>query len=110
MYRGFSAKHPELEAAKEGRVVPGDVNGKVSAEEHNFGGQSANSPYTSWTHDESIANYHAGKDGQGGVVLRVPTGAPPAGASWSWEWSPDKWGESEVLMRGTRTGVGVLKK
>lgn len=110
LYRGVHAEHPALKAAKEGRIDPGDVNGTVSAEEHNFGGQSANSPYTSWTRELSYAEKHAGQNGPGGVVLRVPTGAPPAGANWSWEWSPDLWGEAEVLMRGTRTGVEVLKK
>ncbi|RYH63584.1 MAG: hypothetical protein EON54_07840 [Alcaligenaceae bacterium] len=109
VYRGVSAGHPVLDAAKQGRVVPGNVNGTVSAEAHNLGGQAANSPFTSWTRDPAIAATHAGKGGPGGVVLRVPQGAPSAGAKWSWEWSPDVWGESEVLMRGIRSGVEVLK-
>lgn len=49
------------------------------------------------------------KHGDGGVVLRVPQGAPPKGFQWSWEWSPDIFGEQEMLMRGVRSGVEVLK-
>jgi len=109
LYRGVSAGHPAIDAARQGRVIPGNVNGTVSAEAHNLGGQAANSPFTSWTRDPAIAATHAGKSGPGGVVLRVPQGAPSTGAKWSWEWSPDVWGESEVLMRGVRSGVEVLK-
>ena len=109
LYRGVSAGHPAIDSASQGRVIPGNVNGTISAEAHNLGGQAANSPFTSWTRDPAIAATHAGKNGPGGVVLRVPQGAPSAGAKWSWEWSPDVWGESEVLMRGTRSGLEVLK-
>ena len=108
LYRGVAAGHPALDAAKQGRVVPGNVGGAVSAEAHNLGGQAANSPFTSWTRDPGIAATHAAKNGPGGVTLRVPEGTPPSGASWSWEWSPDVWRESEVLMRGVRNGVEVL--
>jgi RHS repeat-associated protein len=109
LYRGVSAKHPTLKDAKEGRVIPGDVNGKVSANAHNLGGQADKSPFTSWTRDPKVAEFHAGKDGPGGVVLRVPTGAPPSSASWSWQWSPDIYGEQEVLLRGIRIGVERIK-
>jgi len=109
LYRGVHAGHPALDAAMEGTVVPGDVNGTVTAAEHNIGGVSAESPYTSWTTNESVARANADKFGPGGVVLRVPAGAPPAGATWSWEWSPDLFGEDEVLLRGIRTGVEVLE-
>ncbi len=109
LYRGVSVGHPVIDAAKQGRVMPGNVNGTVSAEAHNLGGQAASSPFTSWTRDPAIAATHAAKNGPGGVVLRVPQVAPPAGAKWSWEWSPDVWGESEVLMRGIRSGVEVIK-
>lgn len=69
----------------------------------------ANSPFTSWTRNPAIAADHAAKNGAGGVVMRVPEGAPGRGTRWSWEWSPDVWGEAEVLMRGIRKGVEVLK-
>lgn len=108
LYRGVSANHPALGDALEGTVTPGDLEGTITAEEHNLGGVSAQSPYTSWTSNQSIAQAFANSEGPGGVVLRVPIGAPPSGASWSWEWSPDVFGEGEVLMRGTRTGAQVL--
>ncbi len=107
IYRGVSANHPAIEAARAGSAVPGDVAGAVSSKAHNAGNMAAKSPFTSWTHDPSIARFHALKDGPGGVILRVPQGAPPPGATWAWEWSEDEFGESEVLMRGVRHGVEV---
>lgn len=109
LYRGVSAKHPALSSAKKGDVTPGNVNGTVTPDMHNAGGYAANSPFTSWTRDPNIAAQHAAKHGDGGVILRVPQGAPPKGSKWSWEWSPDIYGEQEVLMRGARSGVEVLK-
>jgi hypothetical protein len=109
IYRGVHAGHPALPEALEGRVVPGNVEGTVTPEAHNLGGVAADSPYTSWTHNPKVALFHANKGGPGGVVLRVPMGAPPPGATWSWEWSFDEWMESEVLMRGIREGVEVLQ-
>lgn len=63
-----------------GKVIAGDVTSKISAEEHNYGGVSANSPYTSWTDDPAVARGFAGADG---VVLRVKTDAPKPGDVWS---------------------------
>jgi hypothetical protein len=108
-YRGVHADHPALEHAKQGRVVPGDVVGTVTPAQHNRGGSSAASPFTSWTGDMKLATGFATTNGPGGVILRVPVGSPPPGAAWSWEWSPDLYGENEFLMRGVRTGVEVLK-
>jgi len=108
VYRGVHANHPALKAAWEGIVVPGNVEGTVSAEEHNAGGISDGSPFTSWTHDPRVAGSYARRTGPGGVVLRVRIDAPPAGASWSWEWSPDIFRESEVLLRGIRKEVEVI--
>jgi hypothetical protein len=51
---------------------------------------------------------HATKEGPGGVILRFPTGAPPEGATWSWAWSPDVFGEQEVLLKGVREGAKVI--
>jgi hypothetical protein len=109
IYRGVSARHPALEAALEGRVVPGDIAGTVTEEAHNLGGQAANSPFTSWTHDLNEALWHANKDGPGGVVLSFPLGPPPPGAGWSWTWSPDAYGEMEVLLKGARDGAMVIR-
>lgn len=43
------------------------------------------------------------------MLLRVPVGAPMEKDTWKWEYSPDIWGEQEVLMKGTRKGVEVIK-
>ena len=108
VYRGVHARHPEIEAARNGTVRPGNVNGTVTPEVHNGGGFAQDSPYTSWTRRLEVAQRNALKEGAGGVVLRLPVGAPPPGATWSWEWSPDSWFEDEVLLKGIRTGAEVL--
>lgn len=107
VYRGVHADHPALSAALRGEVEPGDLNGKVTPEEHNSGGYSSRSPYTSWTRDKDLARKYAASKGAGGVILRLPLGAPVPGDEWSWEWSPDEYFEDEVLLRGRRTGATV---
>ncbi len=109
IYRGVSARHPAIDLAREGIVIPGNLEGTISPEAHNLGGMAGESPYTSWTHDPDVASFHASKDGPGGVVLRVPLGPPPQGAGWNWEPSPDVYGEQEVLLRGSRSGAEVIK-
>lgn len=108
IYRGVSAGHPDINLALSGKVQPGNIYGSVSPEAHNLGGIAQDSPFTSWTWDIEIALSHATKDGPGGALLVVPQGAPPQGASWSWELSPDNWGESEVLLRGPRDSIDVF--
>jgi hypothetical protein len=88
--------------------VPPPSDGLVTPEAHNLGGVAADSPFTSWTHDYSVAVFNATKDGPGGVILAVAQGAPTPGASWSWVWSPDVYGESEVLLQGVREGATVI--
>jgi RHS repeat-associated protein len=108
IYRGVHAGHPAMADALAGRAVPGNVAGTVSAELHNATNSAevlAQSPFTSWTHDIAVAQARAGTNG---VLLSVPAGAPPAGATWSWEFSPDIYGESEVLLRGVREDCCVL--
>ena len=111
LYRGVGPNHPNFENYRNGDIIPGDVNGTVTPEDHNLYGDDpfvqSQSPYTSWTRDPALA---ASRAGDGGVLLQVPTGAPPPGAAWSWEWSPDEFGESEVLMKGTRSGAGVVQQ
>jgi RHS repeat-associated protein len=106
VYRGVHKGHPAEVPARDGIVVPGNpYNDAVTPEAHNIGGVSADSPYTSWTRREDVARDYAGDNG---VVLRVRTGSPPEGAGWSWQWSPDVYEESEVLMKGIREDVEVL--
>jgi RHS repeat-associated protein len=109
LYRGVHAGHPAIEAAKQGRVFPGNVNGTVTPEMHNAGYGLVDSPYTSWTRRPDVANNHARANGPGGAVLRVPEGAPPEGATWSWEWSRDRFAEGEILLRGIRNGAEVIE-
>lgn len=42
------------------------------------------------------------KGGAGGVVLGTPRGTPRPGDAWAWKFSPDAYGESEVLLQGSR--------
>jgi hypothetical protein len=89
-------------------VVPANPWGNATPEEHNAGENADDDPYTSWTVNLELAEFYADVDGPGGVLLRVPVGSPPLGATWNWEWSPDAFGEGEVLMRGFRSGVEVV--
>jgi hypothetical protein len=108
VYRGVSRESPAYGDALEGNAVPRNVNGATTAEAHNYGNPSdlADSPFTSWSRDPAIARIHAGEDG---VILRLPTGKPPAGSTWKFEWSPDVWFEQEVLVRGPVYGAGRIQ-
>jgi hypothetical protein len=94
-----------VDAAQAGNAVPRNLKGVLTAEDHNAGSGLGSSQFTSWTHDIDMARSFAGA---GGVILQVPVGPPPSGASWSWEWSPDIYNEGEVLLQGVRTGCTVL--
>jgi len=110
VYRGVHGKHPGLDDAMQGRVAPGNPSGTLTPEQHNLGGDLSDSPFTSWTHDPSVARSFADSQGPGGVVLRTETGAPPPGANWSWEQSPDVFHEQEVLLRGSRENLEVFER
>ena len=109
LYRGIHAKHPALPDAKKGIARPARESGGASATEHNAGGTSSNSTFTSWTDDIDIARSHANKEGPGGVILSAPYGAPKAGEKWNFEISDDVYFERERLINGTRSGLGVHK-
>ena len=100
-YRDIHKDHPEWENALNGKVNPGDVHSSITPEQHNFGGVSSISPYTSWIDSPDVARGFAGPDG---VILRVKVGAPKPGDSWSWEYSFDEWMEREILLKGIRSG------
>lgn len=108
LYRGVHAGHPALAEAKRGAVVPGDIHGIVTPENHNRGGVSVTSPYTSWTRDRKVAEIHAQRHGPGGVILAFAVGGPQPDDEWCWEWSPDAYGGQEILLRGVRTGATVI--
>lgn len=110
VYRGVHANHPALADAMAGIATPANPSGPVTAQMHNLGGHSYDSPFTSWTHDYSVAETNARKRGStGGVILVAQIGPPPRGAQWAWEHSPDVWREQEVLLRGVRSGLQVIK-
>jgi len=109
LYRGVHAGHPARASALNGVVVPGDINGTVSPMEHNIEDQSELSPYTSWTSNIDVARGFANSAGPGGVLLRVSTGSPGSRDAWSWEYSPDEWGEDEMLLRGVRIDAEVME-
>ena len=107
LYRGVHALHPALADARRGIVRPADVESTLSAAEHNRGGFSDRSPYTSWTSDAAVARLHAQRNGPGGVLLAVPFGSAESGEDWRWEYSPDSWLEDEILLHGIRLNVEV---
>lgn len=107
IYRGVHARHPAIAVAREGKVVPANPAGLVTPEEHNLEIGIENSPFTSWTHDYEIARRYAQRHGPGGLILSFPVGSPMKTDVWSWVWSPDEWGEYEILLRGERTSATV---
>jgi hypothetical protein len=109
LYRGVHARHPQLSNARRGIVIPGDVNGVLSPEEHNLGGLERFNPYTSWTAGRKTAERFRDLHGPGGVLLRVPYGAPAPEDTWSWVHSPDEYFEGERLLRGIRMDIEVVR-
>jgi hypothetical protein len=109
LYRGVHALHPALADARRGIVRPADVDSTLSAADHNAGGYSDRSSYTSWTSDEATALKYAQSNGSGGILLRVPRGSPEKGDDWSWEFSPDTYFEDEMLLRGVRLNVEAIQ-
>jgi hypothetical protein len=109
LYRGVHAKHPALQDAQNGVVRAADPSSDISATRHNRGSVSDVSPFTSWTLDMELAIWHSRRNGPGGVLLRVPAGAPTDDDTWNWEYSEDRYFESEVLMRGVRLDVEVIE-
>jgi hypothetical protein len=108
LYRGVHAAHPALDQARRGVVLPGNSFGDVTPLEHNKGGISEASQFTSWTYEREVAEFHACKFGPGGVVLELLHDTPNPGDLWAWEASPDLFDEQEVLLRGIRTGATVI--
>ena len=108
LYRGINGAHPGLALALRGIVIPGNLEGVVTPEDHNEGGPEAYSPYTSWTHSIEIARGYARRV-PGGVVLRVPAGNPKSSDTWHWEWSPDEFYEQEILLYGVRMDAEVIE-
>ncbi len=100
LYRGVSAGHPDYPNAVNGMAVPSGLEGgHDDPDRHNAGDND--SIFTSWTMSRAVADYHASKDGSGGVVLSrefAPGETVP---------SPDNFAELEVLVPGVVTGARV---
>ena len=108
VYRGVHAKHPMLESARRGVVVPGKRDSGITPDVHNRGGWEAQSPYTSCTYDLPTARRYAMEEGRGYVVLRLSKYDSQPGEEWSWEDSPDLFEDYEVLLRGVRIDAEVV--
>ena len=95
LYRGVHVGHPDYKNALKGTAVP--AGGNATPEQ--FNGGNYKGPFTAWSMSRSVANYHANKEGEGGVVLikqflmkqTVP--------------SPDNFDELEVLVPGVVKGA-----
>ncbi len=112
LYRGVHANHPAVEEARLGHVYPGDPDGTITPAQHNVGGVSAISPYTSWTRNEEVARTHANDRGAGGVILRLAKTDSPDAATSSWVESPNElhWEEEELLLGYTLDAEVVYGK
>ena len=110
LYRGVHFGHPARASALNGVVVPGDIYGTVSPEQHNRGGWSATSPYTSWTPNEALAKTYACSLKGHGTLLRVLETEPLSEDKWRWVRSPNHYEEDEVLLYGVRLNVEVVER
>lgn len=102
VFRGVHSQHPALAEARIGKAVPGNANGTVTTEQHNDGGYSDQSPYTSWTTRREAAEYYAcrRKGGQGVILTRTVKRAELIA-------SPDRMDEGEVFLKGEVVGAQV---
>jgi hypothetical protein len=98
--------HHAFDDALRGVARPGRLNGHSDADRHNRRNDTRTSCMTSWTYAREVAVRYAGSDG---VVLEWHTGAPPPGAAWSFEWSPDEFREQEILIRGVLRGAKATR-
>ncbi len=110
MYRGLHFGHPEMKRGRKGLIYPGNVFGTITPSQHNVGGVSADSPFTSWSFDYEVAYTNATDRAGGlGIVLRLPWDGERAGEGWEWVDSPNGYEtESEILLRGIRMGAEVV--
>jgi hypothetical protein len=102
IYRGVHSQHPALAEARAGKALPGHVNGIVTPEQHNDGGFSDESPYTSWTTRREVAEYYACRRSGGYGVILIKTVKRAELIP-----SPDRMGEGEVFLQGEVAGAQV---
>lgn len=94
LYRGVNNEHPGFQDALEGTANP--RGGSADPLSHNLG--DTRSEFTSWTTDRGVAKEFAD---EGGVILEKSF--KPSEMIRS----PDRFGESEVLIKGPVTGAKV---
>jgi hypothetical protein len=91
-----------LVEALAGKAEPGNVNGTITPEQHNDGGFSDRSPYTSWTTRKHVADYYARRRSGGHGVIMTKTLKRSELVP-----SPDRMGEGEVFLGGAVAGCQV---
>ncbi|WP_243715217.1 hypothetical protein [Micromonospora sp. KC207] len=94
-FRGVDENHRSYASQHGGTVTP--VGGHNDPMLHNDG--NTDSIFTSWTSNRATAERHATRLSGRGVVLMVRRGTGPIIDMAFMGW--DKWGESEVLIKGT---------
>jgi len=102
IYRGVPKDHHAYTDALNGTARPGDPMGHADPVLHNEG-FTYNSRLTSWTTDPAVASGFAK---EGGVVLNTTLEEMQA-RGVNILTSPDAYNESEVLLEGTITDLGV---
>lgn len=105
VYRGVAQGHNAFEDARQGIASPGDTAGHADVYTHNAG-DTWSSRLTSWSTNRAVAERFAGKDG--GVILQTTIEEMQA-RGVNILWSPDSYGESELLFEGTIDGLQVTQ-
>jgi hypothetical protein len=104
IWRGVATDHHAYDAAVRGIALPGDESGIVDAAAHNTG-FTHGTALTSWTTDTRMAELFAGKDG----VILQSTVEELRARGVNILASPDRFGESEILVQGRVEGLTVLR-
>ena len=102
LYRGVDSSHHAYQEATSGQAWPGDILGHTDGVAHNAG-LTEDSNLTSWTTDYETAAQFA-SDRSCGVILEIDRDAVRHRETPS----PDKFDESEVLVRGLVSGARVI--
>jgi RHS repeat-associated protein len=115
IYRWVPKGHPRFPQAEQGVAFPGALIGHSDEVIHNLGAQdplgrgTRTSQLTSWTRSRRLVEEIAEEAAESeGVILEHMAGeAPPPNAGWRFRWSPDAYGEEEVLVEGVIRGATV---
>jgi hypothetical protein len=97
-----------MDDARKGIVRPANPNATLTPEQHNLGGYSGRSQFTSWSREKMVAVEFAESNGPGGLLLRAEISPSSGRHTWEWIESLDGSSESEVLMLGFRMDAEVV--